>query len=93
MKRSTMHLVAQRVLAAIAFAVFIGALKVWPIPYLALLPDWVGLLGLAFLFVAVLSGLGFGPWGRIVNALTAAEDKAYRDSLVTTQPWQANHDV
>jgi hypothetical protein len=93
MKRSTTHLVAQRILALIAFVLFIGALKIWPIAYLGAMPDWVGQVGLALLFVAVLSGLGFGPWGRLVNALTTAEDKAYRESLGPKQPRHVNHDV
>lgn len=79
MKPSTKHQIAQRVLALVAFLVFVGALKIWRIPFLETLPDWVGLVGLAAMFIAVLSALGFGPWGRTVTRLISAEDKAFRD--------------
>ena len=93
MKLSTKHLCAQRVLALIAFLVFIGALKIWPIPFVSMLPNWVGLVGLAVLFAAILSSLGIGPWGRVVNRLLTQEDKAYRASSEPTPPWQSKHDV
>jgi hypothetical protein len=93
MKRSTKHLIAQRVVALLAFVVFIGALKIWPIPFVSEWPNWVGLLGLAVLFAAILSGFGIGPWGRAVKVFLTQEDGASRASLEPNHPWQSKHDV
>lgn len=63
----------QRLVALVAFVIFIGALKIWHIPVVSQWPDWVGLLGFTLLVAAVLSSLGFGPWGRTVKQLLAQE--------------------
>jgi hypothetical protein len=93
MKRSTKHLIAQRVVALLAFVVFIGALKIWPFPLVSEWPNWVGLLALAVLFAAILSALGIGPWGRAVKASLTQENQMYHASLEPHQPWQSKHDV
>jgi len=80
MKRSTAHLIIQRVVALLAFIVFVGALKVWSIPLVSEWPDWVGLLGFVVLAVAILSSLGFGPWGRAVKRLLAEEHEVHQAS-------------
>jgi len=70
----------QRLVALVAFVIFIGALKVWPIPVVSDWPDWVGLLGFMFLVAAILSSLGFGPWGHTVKQLLAQERGVRRAS-------------
>ncbi len=85
MRRSTkLHLIAV-VVAAVGFSVF--ALPLWVIkdvPHGGIL----SLFGLALIFVGVLSGLGFGPLGRLRNRAAIDEDAAYRKSLEAKQPWQ-----
>jgi hypothetical protein len=88
MRLSTRHLLAQRAIALMAFLVFMGALKLWPVPLLKELPDWVGLAAFAIFSAVLLSGLGLGPWGRFVNKLAALEDASYRKSLQPKPPWQ-----
>jgi hypothetical protein len=88
MRLSTKHLLAQRVIALMAFLVIIGALKIWPIPLLEELPCWVGLLAFAIFAGVIVSSIGFGPWGHYVNKLAVLEDEQYRESLKPKQPWQ-----
>jgi hypothetical protein len=85
MQRSTkLHLIAL-VIAAVGFGAF--AVPLWiikDIPHAGVL----SLFGLALVFVGVLSGLGFGPLGRLRNRAAIDEDAAYRQSLKAKQPWQ-----
>ena len=41
----------------------------------------LALLGLGFMFVGIVSGLGFGPLGHARDRALAAEDAAYRSSV------------
>ena len=92
MKNSTKHMLAQRLIGLVAILIFLGATNIWPIPILNLLPDWVGLVSLFILLVVIVSGLGFGPWGRAVGKMIVEESKEYRDSLKPDQPWKVNDD-
>jgi hypothetical protein len=91
MKTSTKHALAQRLLAALGLALFLG--PVWRIPYLESVPSWLLLTGFAILFFSILSAFGIGPWGRALNRACAIEDPEYRRSLEPKCPWQSRNDV
>jgi hypothetical protein len=79
MKISTRHMLAQRLIGLVAVILFLGATDLWPIPLVGLLPVWMGYPGLVILFAIIISGLGFGPWGRIVTRHVVTEDRKYRE--------------
>jgi len=93
MKQSTKHLILQRLIGLLAVIVFLGATKIWEIPYVNSLPEWVGIFSLVVLFVVMLSGMGMGPWGQAVNKMIIREQHEYRSSLKPAQPRDREHDV
>ena len=93
MKNSTKHMLAQRLIGFVAVLIFLGATKIWPIPGLHLLPDWVGLIGLFVLFGVIISGLGLGPWGKAVNNMLIKENEEYQNGLKPNQPWKESNDA
>jgi len=85
MRKSTKHAIAQRLLAVVGLLLFLA-----PIWFAGLhsIPSYVLIFGFILLAFAIVSGLGFGPWGRYYSSLCVTEHEATLKSLEVKQPWQ-----
>jgi hypothetical protein len=74
LKTSTKHAISQRLLALLGFVLAIG--PYWGLPYVGASPAWTSLLGFLLAFIGVLSGAGFGPWGKHFTKLYVNDHRA-----------------
>ena len=85
MRRSAKHAIAQRLLAAVGLLLFLA--PIW-FSRLHSTPSYVLIFGFILLAFSIISGMGFGPWGRYYSSLCAAEHETALKSLEVKQPWQ-----
>jgi hypothetical protein len=85
MRKSTIHAIAQRLLAAIGLMLFLAPIL---LAGLHSTPSYILVFGFILLAFAIISGMGFGPWGRYYSLLCVAEREAELKSLGVKHPWQ-----